>query len=68
MDVARCAPHGAHYHVDDIYLFRMKKGAWGLWYSGLGLHLLGSRSTFFAPCFLPWGHDDVICVFKKESQ
>ncbi len=38
MDAARSAPQGAHYHAGVIYL-----GAWDLWFSGLGLHQLGSR-------------------------
>ncbi len=46
-DVTRSA---THYHVDIIHYlpyWELKKGAWGLWYSGLGLHQLGSRPTFF---------------------
>ncbi len=37
MDVARSAPQGAHYHVDDIYL----------WDSELSLHQLGYRPKVY---------------------
>ncbi len=47
MDVARSASLGAYYHADVSYLF--KQGARSLWYSGLGLHQLGSRPTFYIP-------------------
>ncbi len=76
MDVTRSAPPWAHCHVDVIYLLRIKKGSWGLWYSGLGLHQLSSQPTFFAPrwtthfCSLYKvcdAHGDVICVFKKKK-
>ncbi len=52
MGVARSAPQGAHYHTDVIYLFPklgIKNGTWDLWYSGKGLHLLGSRPTLIMP-------------------
>ncbi len=47
MDVALSAPQEAHYRADVSYL--LKQGARGLWYSGLGLHQLGSRPTFYIP-------------------
>ncbi len=61
MDVARSAPQVVHYHADVIYLFPqlgIKKGAWGSWYSGLGLHQLvsvqsmGEMGKDFCPNFL----------------
>ncbi len=42
MGAAQSPPQGAHYHADVM-------GAWGLWYSGLGLHQLASRLTLLIP-------------------
>ncbi len=50
MDVARSTPQRTPYHADVSYwlpLLGMKNGAWGLWYSRLGLHQLGSQPSFF---------------------
>ncbi len=48
VNVVRSAPQGDLYRADVMYL--IKKGAWGLWYSGLCLLQLGSRPTLFRPC------------------
>ncbi len=52
MDVARSEHQGAHCHAHVIYLLPslgVEKGAWGLWYSELGLPRLCSRSALFVP-------------------
>ncbi len=45
MDVAMSSVEGTHYHAGVIGLLP-SLGAWGLRYSGLGLH------QFFIPCWI----------------
>ncbi len=52
MDVARFAPHWAHYHADVSYLLPslgIRKGTRVLCYSELSLHQLSSRPTIVIP-------------------
>ncbi len=48
MYVALSAPQGLT-TIRPLFTCFLKKGAWGLCYSGLGLHQLGSKPTFFIP-------------------
>ncbi len=48
MDVAPSAPQGLT-TIRPLFTCFLKRGAWGSCYSGLGLHQLGSKPTFFIP-------------------
>ncbi len=63
MDVVRSASQGAHYHVDATFVFPklgIKKGAWVLWFSGLGPHELGFRLTLYSKYVTPVGHAGLV--------